>query len=258
MRKLSYVGTVVLVGGVLAIALSGRPANAAGDDKWSDVKGQVVFAGANVPKQAPLNVNKDQQACLAKGPILNEEVVVNPQNKGVANVFVWITDASGAKPPMNPALAKPAKPTVELDQPTCAFEPHALAMREGQTLVAKNTAPVAHNVNWQGSPAKNPGGNKIIPPGKDEKISNLKADKRPIAVSCNIHPWMKGWVRVYDHPYFAVTDKDGNFEIKGAPAGKYKIWYWSDTGYKGGAAGANGEDITIKGGGMDLGKVEWK
>jgi hypothetical protein len=247
MRKLSYMGMMALVG-VAGVA------NAA---EWSDVKGQVVFAGANVPKQAPLNVTKDQQACLAKGPILNEELVVNPKNKGVANVFVWITTADGGKPPINPAMAKPAKPAEDLDQPTCAFEPHAVALREGQKLIAKNTAPVAHNVNWQGSPAKNPGGNKIIPPGKQEVISNLKADKRPVAVSCNIHPWMKAWVRVFDHPYYAVTDKDGNFDIKGAPAGKYKIWYWSDTGYKDGAKGANGFDIEIKAGGTNLGEVKW-
>jgi plastocyanin len=246
-----------LAGGLGAVCLGARSANAA-DDKWATVKGQVVFVGANVPARPPLNVNKDQQACLAKGPILSEEVVVNPDNKGVANVFVWITAADGGKPPINPAMAKPDRPTVEIDQPHCAFEPHALAMREGQTLIAKNTAAVAHNVNWQGNPVKNPGGNKIIPPGKDEKISNLKADKRPITVSCNIHPWMKGWIRVYDHPYFAVTDKDGKFEIKGAPVGKYKIWYWSDTGWKGGAAGANGEDVTIKAGGTDLDKVNWK
>lgn len=249
MRSLSYAGLTALA----VFAVSAPLARAQGT-----VKGTVVWAGDKIPARPQLNVNKDQQACLAKGPILGEEVVVDPNSKGMANVFVWITAADGGKPPVPAALAKPKVMQVELDQPTCAFEPHALAMREGQTLVAKNTAPVPHNVNWQGSPAKNPGGNKIIPPGKDEKISNLKADKRPVAVSCNIHPWMKAWIRVFDHPYYAVTDKDGKFEIKEAPAGKFKIWYWTDTGWKGGSAGSNGEDITIKAGDNDLGKVQWK
>jgi len=256
MRKLSYGGLAALAAFGLLVASADAKQ---GGGKWADsVKGQVVWAGGTIPPRPKLNITKDQQACLAKGPLLSEEVVVNPESKGVENVFVWITDANGGKPPINPSMAKPDKKEVDLDQPTCAFEPHALAMREGQTLVAKNTAPVAHNINWQGSPAKNPGGNVIVPPGKDHKISNLKADKRPVAISCNIHPWMKGWVRVFDHPYYAVTDKDGNFEIKGAPEGKYKIWYWSDTGYKDGAKGANGFDITIKAGANDLGKVEWK
>jgi hypothetical protein len=250
MRNLSYAG--------LALAALGFAVSTGFARDGATVKGTVVWAGPAVPAQAPLAVTKDQQACLAKGPILNEEVVVNPTNKGMANVFVWITDANGGKPPVPTALAKPKVKEVELDQPTCAFEPHALAMQEGQTLIAKNSAPVAHNVNWLGSPAKNPGGNKIIPSGKEERISNLKADKKPVAVSCNIHPWMKAWVRVFDHPYYAVTDKDGNFEIKDAPAGKFKIWYWSDTGWKDGAKGANGFPIEIKASGTDLGKVEWK
>jgi hypothetical protein len=251
MRNLSYAG-------LTALAVIGFTASAAHAQGGATVKGQVVWAGPNVPPRPQLNVNKDQQACLAKGPLLGEELVVNPDNKGMANVFVWITKADGTKPPVPAALAKPKAKEVELDQPTCAFEPHALAMQEGQVLVAKNSAAISHNVNWQGNPVKNPGGNKIIPPGKAEKISNLKADKRPIAVSCNIHPWMKGWVRVFDHPFYAVTDKDGNFEIKDAPVGKFKIWYWTDTGWKDGAKGADGFPIEIKAGENDLKKVEWK
>jgi plastocyanin len=251
MRKLSYAG-------LTAMAALGLVAPAVQAQGGATVKGTVVWAGPSVPEQKKLDITKDQQACLAKGPLLNEEIVVNPSNKGMANVFVWITTANGGKPPVPAALAKPKVKEVDMDQPTCAFEPHAVAVREGQTLVAKNSAPVAHNVNWQGSPAKNPGGNKIIPSGKAEHITNLKADKRPVAVSCNIHPWMKGWIRVFDHPYYAVTDKDGNFEIKDAPVGKYKIWYWSDTGYKDGAKGAEGFDITIKAGDNDQGKVQWK
>jgi hypothetical protein len=255
MRKLSYAVLLAGFGGILVAA----PA-AQAQGKWGTaVKGQVVWGGSSVPEQPKLNVTKDQEHCLGKGPVLNEEVVVNPANKGVKNVFVWITTDSGAKPPIAPDLAQIKDKEVTLDQPVCAFVPHSQGMREGQTLVVKNTAPVAHNVNWAGGPAKNPGGNVIVTPGGKHVISNLKADKRAISVSCNIHGWMKGWIRVFDHPYFAVTDADGNFEIKQPPAGKYKIWYWSDTGWKGGEAGANGEPIEIKAGAVtDLGKVEWK
>ncbi len=249
MYKLSTVMLTALVAAGLAV-----PA-AHGQGK-AKVSGQVVWVGA-APQQKPLNVTKDPKACLAKGPILNEEIVVNNANNGMANVFVWITAAAGGKPPVPAALAKPDKPTVDLDQPTCAFEPHAVAMQESQTLVAQNNAPVAHNVSWQGSPAKNPGGNKIVP-SKSKLEIKLKADKRPVSVTCTIHGWMKGYVRVFDHPYFAVTDKDGKFEFSAPPPGKYKIWYWSDTGYKDGADGANGFPITIKAGENDLGKVEWK
>jgi hypothetical protein len=257
MRKLSY---VLLFAGLVGLAvLTARPspaADAKGD--WVTIKGQVVFAG-DPPKQQPLNVNKDQAHCLSKGPVLSEEWVVNPSDKGIKNVFVWITSESGGKPQINPQLAQIKDKTVKLDQPVCAFVPHAIALRQGQTLLVHNSAPIAHNVNWSGSRAKNPGSNVIVAPNSNHEISNLKADRYPISVSCNIHGWMKAWIWVFDHPYYAVTDGDGKFEIKLAPAGKVKVFYWHDTGYKDGAAGAKGFPITLKPGqDNDLGKIEWK
>jgi hypothetical protein len=257
MRNLSYAGLFALAGG-LVVAVTTAEARQGG--QWAtSVKGQVIWAGDSVPEPKKLDVNKDQQHCLSKGPVVSEEVVVNPTNKGMKNVFVWITTDAGTKPPINPAQAQIKDKEVSIDQPVCAFVPHAQGMREGQTLVVHNSAPVAHNVNWAGGVAKNPGGNVIVPPGKEHKVTNLKADRLPVSVSCNIHGWMKGYIRVFDHPYFAVTDADGNFEIKTPPAGKFKIWYWSDTGWKGGEAGSKGEAITIKAGEVnDLGKVQWK
>jgi plastocyanin len=256
MWKLSCKGLTALLGVATVLGVTARPARSA-DDKWATVKGQVVFAGA-APAPTALNVTKDQANCLSKGPIHSEELVVNPENKGVKNVFVWITTSENGKPPIAPGLEKPREKEVFLDQPTCAFIPHALAVREGQDVVMKNSAPISHNVNWSGGP-KNPGDNKILPAGKELKMSpKLKASKAVVSVTCNIHGWMKGWIRVFDHPYFAVTDADGKFEIDQAPVGSYIIWYWSDTGWKDGAAGANGFPLTIKSGTNDLDKVEWK
>ncbi len=88
---------------------------------------------------------------------------------------------------------------------------------------------------------------------------DLKADKQAIAVSCNIHPWMKGWIWCFDHPYFAVTDENGHFEIKNAPVGKFNMVVWQeDMGFKGGSAGRSGTPIEIKKGDNDIGKIEIK
>jgi len=217
MRKLS----IALLTGLLAGALGHGPALAQ-DKDWVTVKGKVVYDGTP-PEPAVLKVDKDQEHCLGKGPIVSHEWVVNASDKGVANVFVWLTGPGGAKLKINPTLAKPADNKVHIDQPRCAFEPHVIAMREGQILEVDNTAPVAHNISWQGSRLKNPGGNVIVAPGKNHTVGNLKADTMPVSLSCNIHPWMKGWLRVFDTPYYAITDKDGNFEIKLAPAGKAQL-----------------------------------
>jgi hypothetical protein len=214
---------------------------------WGTVKGQITLpAGAAAPAPKKLDVNKDTEHCLKNGPILSEEWLVDANTKGVKNVFVWLAPAqAGAQMPVNPALqAIPeSQKNVEMDQPCCAFVPHCLALRQGQVLTVKNSSPVAHNVRWTSK--NNPGASVIVPAGQHHVINNLVADTSPIGVNCDIHPWMKAWVRVFDHPYFALTDANGNFEIKGAPAGTYQLVVWHE-GAGWGDGGKKGTPITIK------------
>src|SRR5439155_24832320 len=113
----------------------------------------------------------DHGHCLEKGKLLNETWVVNKANKGVKNAFVWLASdpatASGKGLAVHPSLQQPANLRVEIDQPRCAFVPHAVGVREGQTLVVKNSSPVTHNVRWEpANTAKNKGDNQTITSGK--------------------------------------------------------------------------------------------
>jgi hypothetical protein len=233
---------------------------------WGTVKGQVVWGEAELPKIKVVDLanHQDKAFCLSKGPVLGEEWVVNPKNKGIRWTYVWLItndpNDPKAKLPIHPSLQNIKDKEVSIDQPCCQYEPHALAMRQGQELVAKNSASIAHNVKWNGHPLRNPGNNVIIPAKGSYTIKDLKADTFPVKVECNIHPWMSAWVRVFDHPYFTVSDADGNFEIKNAPAGDYRVVIWHESiGYRGGAAGKTGEKITIKNGGVaDIGQRDLK
>jgi plastocyanin len=246
--------------GLVCLTLLSLIGSAIGDDQWVTLKGRVAYDG-EPPAMAELNITADQAHCLEKGKLLNETWIVNKSNKGVKNAFVWLASdtatSSGKDLPVHPSLKEIAKPQVEITQPRCGFVPHALGIREGQNVVVKNDSPVTHNVRWEGSPIKNPAGNVTIVSGKETTISKLKADRFPVTVSCSIHPWMKGYVRVFDHPYYAVTDENGNFEIKLAPVGKYRLFVWHEgCGWKGGAAGRSGDEITIKAGDtQDLGNL---
>jgi hypothetical protein len=214
---------------------------------WGTVKGQVTWGGKAPPAPAKLNVDKDQNHCLKNGPLFSQEFVVNDKNGGVKNVFVWLVDATNPKKklPIHPALKAVKDKEVVIDQPCCQFEPHCVALRAEQVLIGRNSAPINHNMKWTGG-NDNPGDNKIIPPGQQIKIE-LIASARPIIVECNIHPWMKAWVRVFDHPYFALTDENGKFEIKNAPAGRYNIIMWQEgVGWVNG--GREGQPITIPAG----------
>jgi hypothetical protein len=260
MRYLSIVLLLALLAGLAALTNF----SAAADDPkdWGTLKGQIVFAGDKLPDVVELRVDKDQAHCLGNGKLVSDEWVINKDNKGIRWVFVWLAPdpASGKKDlPIHASLKEPKDKRVEIDQPRCQFVPHSLALRQGQVLVAKNGSPISHNVNYAGHPLRNPSGNKLVPAGGSLDIEGLQADDFPITVACNIHGWMKAYVRVFNHPYYAVTDAAGKFEIKDAPAGEWRLRAWHDTGWRGGAAGKAGEKITVKGGSTtDLGKLEMK
>ena len=224
--------------------------SARAEQQWGTVEGQVTWDGGAVAKPVPVNVDKDQAACLKNGPIYKQDYVVNPKNKGVRWAVVWLVDAEDYKKeiPINPSLPSQAavKGTkVVLDQPCCQFLPHIICLREGQILVAKNSGTIPHNTKID-SPGDNPSVNPLIPPGTEQDISGWKAASAPSLVGCSIHGWMTGYIRVFNNPYFAVTDKDGKFKIEKAPAGKYHIVAWQETvgylnkGYK------KGQPIDIK------------
>jgi hypothetical protein len=245
----------------LGLILGARRADAQKeDDKWGTLKGRVVWGGDKIPPREFVKIDKDEKHCKEDGPIPREDWVINAKNKGVRWVFVWLKPEEGANLPVHPKLEKIAVKEVVMDQPCCKFIPHGLGMREGQVLLAKNSSPVTHNYRVVGHPNYNKGENFSLPPKTERAIKDLKAQPIAIIIGCDLHKWMSARVWVFDHPYFAVTDEDGNFEIKMAPAGKYRLMVWQEEmGYRGGEAGRKGEPITIKGGGVtDLGKLELK
>jgi hypothetical protein len=218
-------------------------------EPWGTVRGRVTWAPKDLPDLPALKVTADVAHCASKGPIPNELWIVNKENRGVKNVVVWLVDASDPKkpkaPPIHPSLKEPKDKEVVIDQPCCKFEPRVVALRDSQVLVAKNSSPIAHNFNYAGGTV---GDNKLIAAGDKWEIK-LPAAEKPFLVNCNIHGWMRASVGVFNHPYFAVTDADGKFEIKDAPAGKYNIIMWhEDGGWVNG--GKRGKPIEIKAGGV--------
>ncbi len=228
-----------------------------GKQGWGTIKGRIVWGGKDLPKQAKIDVKVDQAHCLANGPLFDNLFQVNPKTKGLKNVFVALKASPDNPLPVHPKLKGGADKPVVLDQPRCLFMPRAVAVREGQELLAKNSSPVSHNIRWVGNPDFNEGGNVTIPAGKSFAIKGLKAQPLPLLLQCNIHPWMSGRLAVYDHPYFVITDENGNFEIKLAPAGAQRLTaYHEGLGWRGGAKGKNGQEITVKAGEViDLGEL---
>ena len=149
---------------------------------------------------------------------------VNVQGlKSAENIAVYVDAIPGKDFPA------PAK-HVTMDQKQMKFLPHVMVVEKGTTVDFLNSDPVGHNVYWPSI-----SGNKKL-------AHNLgtwpKGDSKPFqfndlgvaSLLCNVHPEMSGYVVIVPTPYFAVTDKDGNFVIKDVPAGKYTLKAWSEEG----------------------------
>ena len=231
--------------------------------KWGDLTVQFTYDGA-VPAPKPVDITKDKAFC-GKTKLVNESLVVNPKNKGVANVVAYLYLGFDEDPPeVHPSYAKDAGAKVVIDNDACRFNPRVVLLRTTQTPVAKNSDDVGHNIKVD--TLTNPSTNVLLPANTELQLDKFEESERlPATISCSIHPWMTGRLVVKDNPYMAVSDADGKLTIKNLPAGEWTIQFWHEkSGYvskvkQGGAAkdwrrGRLKVEITPDG--VDLGKVE--
>ena len=182
------------------------------------VKGVVKFTGTVPP---PKRVSMSADPTCAKehpGPVVNRDVVADPKGD-LENVIVFISDGLGDR-----TFDPPPQPVV-IAQKGCVYEPHVLAMQANQPLEVVNEDSTSHNIHPV--PVNNREWNKAEPPGSKVEESFAR-EEVAIPVKCNIHPWMKGYVAVFKHPYFAVTPQDGSFVLPNLPPGTYTIKAWHE------------------------------
>jgi plastocyanin len=177
------------------------------------VSGTVTFAGA-APKRAAIDVGYDPACSYAvKEPNFSEGVVVN--NGTLANAFVYVKQGAEKF-----AVSPPAEPAI-LDQKGCRYEPHVMGLVAGQELRILNSDPAMHNVHPTAK--NNESWNVSQMPGAAPIEKTFEKEELMLPIVCNQHPWMKMYVNILQHPFFAVSDSQGKFEIKGLPPGEYTL-----------------------------------
>jgi hypothetical protein len=193
---------------------------AAGGPVWKptgdegSVTGKVNFTG-QAPKPKALQMDADAFCAAQHKEAVYPEMVVANSNGTLRNVFVYVKSGLEGK-----TFAVPDQP-VTIDQHGCVYKPHILGIQARQTLKVVTSDDTTHNIHPM--PKVNREWNVSQPPKADPILQTFSRPEVSIPVKCNQHPWMKAWINVVDHPFFAVTGDDGSFELKGLPPGNYEI-----------------------------------
>ncbi len=196
---------------VLTAALAGLNGATAGD-----ITGTITLKGTP-PKEKDITPLKEDANCgkLHSDMPTTHFYLVGPQ-AGLADVVVSVEGISGKS-------TGASAPAAELDQKGCEYVPQILAVQTGQKIQIKNSDPVLHNVHDLPTVAGNKEQNMAQMPGGPELSFTFSKPEEFLKFKCDVHPWMFAWVSVFDHPYFAVSGKDGTFKIANVPAGKYTL-----------------------------------
>ena len=217
--------------------------------------GKFIFDGTP-PKPAKLEITKDQEFCGKFPEELIDESIVVGDGGGLANVFVYVRSKIAATPEAEKAVAA----SVRMDHAKCRYTPHALAVWAGkQGITFGNKDTINHAVKIDPLNPKNPAINNQMPGGVDIEYKFVAEERIPVAITCGIHPWEKGWILPLEHPYLVVSGNDGSFTIDHLPAGKHEFQVWQE---KAGYLVAKPEwkrgrfELDIKPGKNDLGAIK--
>jgi hypothetical protein len=177
------------------------------------IRGKVVYRGdAGTRKIIP---TKDTEVC---GGIREEPLVLVASDGGVQDALVFLKDIQKGNAP-----AKPAR-SPEVNNHNCQFEPHVQAMPVG-SIVIVNSDPVLHNTH--GFFGKQTVFNQAMPT-KGMRIEKPVKKAGMMRIECDVHGWMLAWAYAAEHPYYAVTKKDGTFSISDVPPGSYTLVAWQE------------------------------
>jgi plastocyanin len=203
----------------VAVAMRNQPTSAAGAQAANrgTIKGHVRLNG-KLPGNPVIRMGMDPMCSkINAGKRVIQETVLAALDGSLANVFVKLEGSF----PQTPAPTEPVK----LDQQGCVYLPRVVGARVGQTLQVHNSDELMHNVHSLS--AKSNSFNVSEPKAGMMQQFKMK-DEEMLQIKCDVHSWMTAYVGIVSHPYFAVSNTAGTFEIANVPAGTHKIQAWHE------------------------------
>lgn len=180
------------------------------------LEGFVRLAGESQQASTRVRNTTDPEACGLEHSL--EDLVVSGETRGVQYVIAAVVDV--------PRVAIPTGPPRRLviDNHECRFTPHAAVARVGDTIVSQNSDAVFHTTHYYGPLTSN-----IGLPTQGVTVSRVVERTGVVIVLCDVHGWMKAFIRVDDHRFHAVSDGLGFLRIAGIPPGSYTLELWHET-----------------------------
>lgn len=194
------------------------------------VKGKISFEGT-APAPAALSVKGNPECAVFHkgGSVASEELVVN--GDALQNVFVYVKEGLEGY-----SFAPPQEPVV-IENKGCLYVPHVAGAMVGQSVSFLNQDTTLHNIHSY--PKSQKAFNLGLPLIGMKQTKKFEAPEIMVPLKCDVHPWMLGYIGVLPHPYFAVSDASGQFELRGLPPGEYTVEAWHEK------LGAQTQKITV-------------
>ena len=226
-----------LIGMVVIILAHGLPAASQvtgayeGDAAVSGVtvSGRAIFSGS-MPKPERLPVHRDSVVCGMTMP--NEALLVDRASHGVAAVVISLEGVTKGKP-----LSKELN--MVLENRACRFVSRVSATTVGSTLEIRNTDSILHNTHVRRENKLGPTVINVAQPVGTSAILKPLHVVGFMDVRCDAHTFMRAAIHVFEHPYFAVTDQAGRYELPQVPPGSYRLRMWHE------AVGVRTKNITV-------------
>jgi hypothetical protein len=207
--------------------------------KAGDISGTVTLKGTPPPEKEITQVKEDPNCGKLHTEAVKTRFYVKGANDGLADCYVSLKGVSAKS---DGASAAPAM----IDQKGCEYWPYILGVQTGQKIVVKNSDPVLHNIHPTPAAPGNKEENKAQMPNGPDLSFTFPSPEMFLRFKCDVHPWMFAYACVSDNPYFAVTDKDGKYTIKGVPDGTYTVQVFHRKAAPVSAPAT--KEVTVKGG----------
>ena len=180
------------------------------------ISGRALFKGEPPPPKE-LRVTLNKKTC---GHTYQSESLLISEKGGIQNVVVSLLRIPKGLP-----IETGDKP-IQIDQQKCVFIPHVLLVPAGVEFEVLNSDPLLHNFHTIG--AHNKEINIMQTKTKRRRLPLTFPEPDTLKVTCDVHSWMKAWIIVTEHPYYALTDANGQFRLENVPEGSYRIKAWHE------------------------------